>query len=141
MFLLISLLLSLNSFSNSFTVFPHDNQFIRIDNQGIYKLNNNIWEYYIDHNLDFDNYEFDFIETNDKSYLISKGGGKVLLYQNDTISEIDNSHEWKSRYESDIFLKNDTIFSFGGYGYFNFKNDLLFFEIKTGEWNLYEKFK
>ena len=141
MFLLISLLLSLNSFSDSFTVFPYDNQFIRIDNQGIYKLNNNKWEYYIDHNLDFDNYEFDFIETNDKSYLISKGGGKVLLYQNDTISEIDNSHEWKSRYESDIFLKNDTIFSFGGYGYFNFKNDLLFFEINTGEWNLYKKFK
>ena len=141
MFLLISLLLSLNSFSDSFTVFPYDNQFIRIDNQGIYKLNNNKWEYYIDHNLDFDNYEFDFIETNDKSYLISKGGGKVLLYQNDTIIEIDNSHEWKSRYESDIFLKNDTIFSFGGYGYFNFKNDLLFFEINTGEWNLYKKFK
>ena len=141
MLLIISILLSFSLTSNSFTIFSYNNQFIKIDYQGMYKLNNNEWEYYTNHNLDFDNYEFDFIEAKDKSYLISKGGGKVLLYQNDSISEIDNSHEWKSRYEANIFIKNDTIFSFGGYGYFNFKNDLLFFETKTGEWNLYEKFK
>ena len=141
MLLLVSLLLSLNLSGNSFTIFPHDNQFIRIDNQGIYILTNNKWEYSLNHNLDFDSYEFDFLETNDKTYLISNGGGKVMLYQNNTISIIDNSHEWKSRYEADIFLRNDTIYSFGGYGYFNFKNDLLFFDKKTGEWNLDKKFE
>ena len=141
MLLLVSLLLSLNLSGNSFTIFPHDNQFIRIDNQGIYILTNDKWEYSLNHNLDFDSYEFDFLEATDKSYLISKGGGKVLMYQNNTISIIDNSHEWKSRYEADIFLRNDTIYSFGGYGYFNFKNDLLFFDKKTGEWNLDKKFE
>ena len=48
-------------------------------------------------------------------YLVSIGGGMVWELTNDSIKRIDNSFDHKMSIRSDVFVKNDTIFKFGGY--------------------------
>ena len=124
---------------NSFTIFPYKNKFYKIDFKEVSYLDQGIWKTYLNHNFDLKSFKFDFIENDEILYLISSGGGKVIEFKNNNLQIIDNSQEWDSRYESDYFIKNDTIFSFGGYGYFNFKNDLLYFDKTIGEWFLYDR--
>ena len=81
-----------------------------------------------DKNLDF--------PVNNNSFLIEKGGGKVFQYSCDSLTRIDRSFSFKTRYGSLNFVYNNELYSFGGYGIFQFNNSLIRFYRPKGTWEL-----
>ena len=78
------------------------------------------------------------IQRADNLLFINYIGGQVLEWSRDTISRIDNSYEHRNQLNSAIFQRNDTIFRFGGYGFFESRNFFTYFDYKTKEWNSYK---
>ena len=77
--------------------------------------------------------------TFDKNiYLISRGVGLVYQLKGDSIIRKDRSFNWRSRYNTNFFYKDDKIYSLGGYGLWTSKNNLIFFDKTTTEWMLEE---
>lgn len=73
------------------------------------------------------------IQRADNLLFINYIGGQVLEWHNDTISRIDHSYEHRNQLNSAIFQRNDTIFRFGGYGFFESRNFFTYFDYKTKE--------
>ena len=71
-------------------------------------------------------------------YLISRGVGLVYQLKGDSIIRKDRSFNWRSRYNTNFFYKDDKIYSLGGYGLWTSKNNLIFFDKTTTEWMLEE---
>ena len=67
----------------------------------------------------------------DFQLFIERQGGKVYQKLNQKLKRIDNSYTHKNQLLSSIFLRNDTIFRFGGYGFFEAKNYFTYFSNKT----------
>ncbi len=86
-------------------------------------------------NLEISNTKLVF--KNKIPYLVSIGSGMVWELTNDSIKRIDNSFEHRMTYRSDIFVKNDTIFKFGGYGFWSARNFFTYFSDTTKEWEFY----
>lgn len=81
--------------------------------------------------IDLDEYD---ILNYDKIYFYKKTGG--LLYQliNNEITRIDNSYDHKLHKHSLKYFYNNTINIIGGYGFFNRRNDIIFFSKDKKEW-------
>ena len=69
--------------------------------------------------------------------IVSIAGGSVFESVNDTLVKIDNSYNHKMTYDSAVFTQNDTIFKFGGYGYWGNRNFMTYFSNETKEWEFY----
>lgn len=87
---------------------------------------------------DIDFSSFRPLIKNDRLFLISGLGGAV--YKEDEIGmvRIDNSFEHKNQLASSLFVHNDTIFRFGGYGFFDTRNFFTYFSEQTNEWEVYK---
>ncbi|MGK0446429.1 MAG: hypothetical protein ACJA2M_000197 [Polaribacter sp.] len=66
--------------------------------------------------------------------LSSKLGGSILKIKGDSIFRIDNSYEHKMQIGSLEFIRNDTIFRYGGYGFFENRNFFTFYDKKVNGW-------
>ncbi len=75
-----------------------------------------------------------------KTYLVHRGCGPVLEFRNDSIVRIDNSFPHQNQYFASPFTYNNTIYLFGGYGLFTYKNILTKYNFKTKEWEEEETF-
>ena len=82
-------------------------------------------------------YKF-FIGSKNDLYIVQKSGGLVFKSINNKIKRIDKSYDHDMTNFSDVFIKNDTIFKFGGYGYWGARNFFTFFCKKTLEWEYYK---
>ena len=80
--------------------------------------------------------EIELIKVSGISYLIDKFGGNIFVLENDRLKRIDNSYRHRSQIESNIFSYNDTIFRHGGYGFWETRDLLTFFDFKTNEWEI-----
>lgn len=91
--------------------------------------------------LFFDNstslYDIKFITYQNKPTLVSKAGGMVWQIKNDTFKRIDNSFNHKMTNGSAVFVHNDTLMKFGGYGYWSYRNFFTYFSETTSEWEFY----
>ena len=93
------------------------------------------------HNFIIDLYRMDPVPSLDKqdnTYLLSSGGGVVYKYdkEKDTITKLDNSYRFMSRFGEAKISVADTIYSFGGYGEFSYDNKLIAFKENFREWNV-----
>ena len=124
-----------------FKAVPQDSTrvfFLRNEEIIVRNFKNNISDtlpIYPDFNLEINNTKLVF--KNKTPYLVSKGSGMVWELTNDSIKRIDNSYDHRMTYKSDIFVKNDTIFKFGGYGFWSARNFLTYFSDITKEWEYY----
>ena len=66
--------------------------------------------------------------------LSSKLGGSILKIKGDSIFRIDNSYEHRMQISSLEFIRNDTIFRYGGYGFFENRNFFTFYDKKVNGW-------
>ena len=66
--------------------------------------------------------------------LSSSSGGSILKIKGDSIFRLDNSYEHKMQIGSIEFVRNDTIFRYGGYGFFENRNFFTFYDKKINEW-------
>ena len=86
---------------------------------------------------DFHELEILYNAHNNKTYLIHQGGGLLYEITNSGINRLDNSFKHKAFYKAVRYFKQDTLFSYGGYGYFHAKNFIQYFDPTTKEWEYY----
>ena len=82
---------------------------------------------------------FQSVFIKDKLYISSVGGGMMYSIVNDTLKRIDNSYNHKMTIESAVFTHRDTIFKFGGYGYWSARKFMTYFSFDTMEWEFYKQ--
>jgi len=87
------------------------------------------------HSFKLESYDLEELKDKEKTYLIIRGLGKVYKANKDTVFSIDNSFEWKSRYGSSNFLRKGVIHSYGGYGFYSSKNNIIYFDTLSNEWS------
>lgn len=80
---------------------------------------------------------FKLVIQNNAPVIVNKGGGMVWKVKNDTFTRVDNSFDHKMTNASSIFIHNDTIMKFGGYGYWSSRNFITYFSKTTKEWEIY----
>lgn len=84
------------------------------------------------------------LEKNKKGlFCLVQATGRVYKLEkasNDSVSikRIDSTHFYGYNNSAIIFSNNDTLFSFGGNGFWNFNGQLRYFDEKQNEWNVIE---
>ena len=76
----------------------------------------------------------------DNIYCLNILSGQVYAINNDTLERIDNSVDHRLNIGSYVYVKNDTIFRFGGYGYWDQRDFIVYFDMGTKEWEFYQTF-
>jgi hypothetical protein len=72
--------------------------------------------------------------VNSNYFFVHTFGGMVYKLQNDTIKRIDNSFNHKMQIYSNIFVYNDKIVRYGGYGFWSARNFFTYFDTDLLEW-------
>ena len=80
--------------------------------------------------------KFELFEIKNKTIFLNQSSGIVYEMKNDSIVRIDNSYDDKIHNRSLDFVYRDTLFRFGGYGYFNNNKNLIFYDEKVNEWDI-----
>ncbi|PKP28500.1 MAG: hypothetical protein CVU01_04065 [Bacteroidetes bacterium HGW-Bacteroidetes-18] len=83
--------------------------------------------------------KFEFIGAkpvlvNSNYYFVHTMGGFVYALQNDTIKRVDNSFNHKMQINSNIFVYDDRILRYGGYGFWSARNFFTYFDTDLLEW-------
>lgn len=76
------------------------------------------------------------VSVKSKIYFIENHGGKVYKLEGNEIKRIDNSFTHKMQINSFIFTYNDTIYRYGGYGFWSQRNFFTFFNKENFEWDV-----
>ena len=71
-----------------------------------------------------------------KIYLINGSGGYVFEFDRKGIKRIDNSSNLRAYYASKVFSYNNEIYQLGGYGFWQYKSQLLKFDFDIKQWVL-----
>jgi hypothetical protein len=66
--------------------------------------------------------------------LSSNLGGEILGFKEDSLVRIDNSYKHKLQLGSLEFTRNDTIFRYGGYGFFENRNFFTYYNEEINSW-------
>ncbi len=77
------------------------------------------------------------LKNNKLLFLHQRGGDIFELNSNDSLYKTDNSNIVNFFIGSKHFVRKDTIFRHGGYGYWTLTNFLIYFEDLTKEWQSY----
>ena len=80
--------------------------------------------------------KFRFFEINGKKIYLNRVSGIVFERKEDSIFRIDKSYDDKMHTGSLDFVYNDTLFRFGGYGYFHTNKNLIYYNEIENEWDL-----
>ncbi len=68
-------------------------------------------------------------------YMLSSDlGGSILKNDHDSIYRIDRSYEHRMQLESIQFIRNDTLFRYGGYGFFEDRNFFTYYDNRINGW-------
>ena len=86
----------------------------------------------------FTNTNFKTINFPDKTYFVLNGGGPVLTFDNKSLIRIDNSVEQRNQFGAALFLHENKIFMYGGYGFWTYKDYLTYFDFSSNQWELYK---
>jgi len=72
----------------------------------------------------------------DKIYLVNPSGGYVFEFDEQGVERIDNSSDLRAYYGNQVFSYNNELYQLGGYGFWEFKSQLLRFDFEIKEWVL-----
>lgn len=118
---------------NTFLFSFKNNSYI-ITDDSIYRIVNNKRWIGHEHNLLIK--DFVFFHDNTKGYLMHNSGGVIYDFDGDNFNRIDDSFEFNTQYQSFPFIYNNSIYNFGGYGLFTFKNIITYFNESKKETEL-----
>ena len=119
-----------------FTLYSIDDTNFILTADSLYSYNKQRGWYSRKHSFKLESYNLDELRDKEKTYLIIKGLGKVYKADKDTVFSIDNSFEWKSRYSSSLFIRKGVMHSYGGYGFYSSKNNIVYFDTSSKEWSM-----
>ncbi|NGP76542.1 hypothetical protein G3570_07855 [Balneolaceae bacterium YR4-1] len=106
-----------------------------------YRLNNKTWRFQDSLSslaLEIEDYEFGYDTVNDKIKLWHRGVGTLYEVDPDTyeITRRDESHVHRNQFSHQPFFRHGTVYAFGGYGYWLWKNYITYFNNDLEEWNI-----
>ena len=87
-----------------------------------------------DINLDLNLYRYHKIK--DEDFLLNYQSGIVYKIVNDSLLRYDNSYDDKIHNGSLDFIYRDTLYRFGGYGYYHTHKTLVYLDQKSKQWDL-----
>lgn len=70
-------------------------------------------------------------------HLTSNEGGLIYRVERDTTIRIDRSFQHRKQSQASQFVYNDTLFRYGGYGFWRANNFFTYFDKTTKEWEYY----
>lgn len=76
------------------------------------------------------------VSVKSKIYFVDTSGGLVYILKDNEIKRIDNSFNHKMQINSSIFTYHDTIYRYGGYGFWSQRNFFTFFNTSNSEWDV-----
>ncbi len=76
------------------------------------------------------------IVVNEEFYFVDNLGGALYKENQNHIERIDRSFRHKNQLASAVFTYNDTIYKFGGYGFFGARNFITYFSENSKEWEV-----
>ena len=76
------------------------------------------------------------ISTSNENYFLSPSGGSVFLLKSNSLTRIDNSFEHQMQTGAAIFVYENNIYKYGGYGLWSDRNFITRFDFTTDEWEL-----
>ena len=77
------------------------------------------------------------IKENKLIFIDKQGGDVFKLTEKDSLARIDTSDIKNFLIGSSVFVKNDTLFRHGGYGYWSSSNFFIYLDKATEEWEIY----
>lgn len=78
--------------------------------------------------------DLESIKLKEDYYFIDDKGGNVFVLKDLKLNQIDNSYRHRMQVGSNIFTYNDTIFRHGGYGFWETRSLLTYYDFSTNEW-------
>ena len=81
--------------------------------------------------------DYDPIWYQNKLHLLSQRGGLLYRVENDSTIRLDKSFQHRKQFQSNDFVYRDTLFRFGGYGFWRANNFFTYFDHSTEEWEYY----
>ncbi len=85
--------------------------------------------------FDQDINDYKILFNKDQTFFVSIRGGEVYKKQGrESFYRIDKSFDHRMQSESPVIFKNDTIFKFGGYGFWSMRNFITYFDFDQSEW-------
>lgn len=130
---IVLILIGLNSYSQEFNspilngsfLFTYRDQSYLISGDSIYSNPSGTQWIAKKHNLIIN--DLVFIQDNNSSYLMHNSGGVIYKFDGLIFKRIDESFEFNTQYQSFPFMYKGSIYNFGGYGLFTFKNIITYF--------------
>ena len=80
---------------------------------------------------------YDPIWYQNQLHLLSQRGGLLYRVENDSTIRLDKSFQHRKQFQSNDFVYRDTLFRFGGYGFWRANNFFTYFDHSTKEWEYY----
>jgi hypothetical protein len=82
--------------------------------------------------------DYSIVKKDSSLLFLEKQGGSILkLDSNDSLKKIDNSNINKFFIDNFNFVRKDTLFKHGGYGYWLQSNFLTYYDESTKQWEIY----
>ena len=81
--------------------------------------------------------EYNPIWYQNQLHLLSQKGGLLYRVENDTTIRLDKSFQHRKQFQSNDFVYRDTLFRYGGYGFWRANNFFTYFDHSTKEWEYY----
>lgn len=125
---------------DQYIAFQKGEYFYLVDSEKIYKTKNGKTFEEIKHHTVFPHFNFDYMNINSETFLISKGIGLVYSFEDYTFKRLDHSFDHRNKYQSSLFEFKEEIYAFGGYGLFNDTNNLIYFDNDVKEWFEFDYF-
>ena len=76
---------------------------------------------------------------NDRLYFFGGKSGQVYTIEGNKVKRIDETIDHRMTINATIFVHHDTIFKYGGYGYWSQRNFMTYFDFVSKEWEVYKK--
>lgn len=122
---------SLNSSENVLTLYSHEEFYeVSLDSFNVVTYPYNFPEI-LESN-------FSVEKIHNDTFFKRNGSGEVYKMYNRSLKRIDQSTIQDFLIGSDVFVFNDTLFSYGGYGYWSVFNKLIYYDNTTSQWELYK---
>jgi len=79
---------------------------------------------------------FPIVSFDSRLHFLSPNGGLVYRLDRDSIVRIDKSFDHKMQVNSAIFTNKDTIYRYGGYGFWSNRNFFTYYNKTTKDWKI-----
>lgn len=122
--------------SETHLLFTHNENSYLLNDQKLYRITPQQTLFLKD--VSIPKIEYKFVETDFGGFLISASGGIFFEFEAEDFIRLDDSFSFNSQYFNYTFHNEKSLFNFGGYGLFTYKNIITEFDPSHKETFLYE---